>query len=192
LQVQVCRIVETANNQSATAEGLFFQLIVRVHKSSLGRANFEESVHWQHGLVLEDGTGARAFWEHVGNDVRITVRSPYPARFLAALTYEVKWLVEDFWRGMRCEVTVPCLALVSLAFCFAVEFSQLYHAPWIDSIRHTRRMVARISTQRNPRNISSAQRVSPPYLCQNGETGLAVERHQSPTAMTAAIATTQR
>ena len=28
--------------------------------------------------------------------------------------------------------------LVSLAFCFAVEFSQLYHAPWIDSIRNTR------------------------------------------------------
>jgi Leucine-rich repeat (LRR) protein len=109
LQVQVCRIVETANNQSATAEGLFFQLIVRLHKYSLGRANFEESVHWQRGLVLEDDTGARAFLEHVGNDVRITVRSPYPARFLAALTYEVKWLVEDFWKGMRCEVTVPCL-----------------------------------------------------------------------------------
>jgi hypothetical protein len=108
-QVQICRIVETANNQSATAEGLFFQLIVRLHKYSLGRANFGESVHWQRGLVLEDDTGARAFLEHIGNDVRITVRSPYPARFLAALTYEAQWLVGDFWKGMRCEVTVPCL-----------------------------------------------------------------------------------
>lgn len=108
-QVQVCRIVDTANNQSATAEGLFYQLIVRLHKYSLGRANFRESVHWQRGLVLEDDTGARAFLEHVANDVRITVRSPYPARFLSALTYEAKWLVEDFWKGMRCEVTVPCL-----------------------------------------------------------------------------------
>ena len=108
-QVQICRIVETANNQSATAEGLFFQLIVRLHKYSLGRADFGKSVHWQRGLVLEDDTGARAFLEHVGNDVRITVRSPYPPSFLGALTYEAKWLVEDFWKGMRCEVTVPCL-----------------------------------------------------------------------------------
>jgi Protein of unknown function (DUF2809) len=30
--------------------------------------------------------------------------------------------------------TVACLAM---AFSVAVELSQLYHAPWIDSIRHT-------------------------------------------------------
>ena len=30
------------------------------------------------------------------------------------------------------------VTLVSLAFCFAVEFSQLYHAPGIDSVRNTR------------------------------------------------------
>lgn len=30
------------------------------------------------------------------------------------------------------------VTLVSLAFCFAVECSQLYHAPWIDSLRNTR------------------------------------------------------
>lgn len=108
-QVQICRIVDTSNNQSAAAEGLFYQLIVRLHKYSLGRADYGRSSHWQRGLVLEDDTGARAFLENVGNDVRITVRSPYPERFLAALTYEVKWLVEDFWKGMRCEVTVPCL-----------------------------------------------------------------------------------
>src|SRR6185312_6618919 len=53
--------------------------------------------------------GARALLEHTGNDVRITVRSPYPGRFLAALTYEVKWLVESFWAGLRCDVMVPCI-----------------------------------------------------------------------------------
>jgi len=109
-QVQICRIVDADKNQSAVAEGLFYQLIVRLHKYSLGRADYAKSVHWQRGLVLEDDTGARAFLEHAGNDVRIAVRSPYPERFLAALTYEVKWLVESFWKGMRCEVTVPCLA----------------------------------------------------------------------------------
>ena len=91
-QVQICRIVDAAKNESATAEGLFYQLIVRLHRYSLGRADYAASVHWQRGLVLEDDTGARAFLEHVGNDVRITVRSPYPERFLSALTYEVKWL----------------------------------------------------------------------------------------------------
>jgi hypothetical protein len=108
-QTQICRIVDASNNQSAAAEGLFYQLIVRLHKYSLGRANYANSVHWQRGLVLEDDTGSRAFLEHIGNDIRIAVRSPYPERFLSALTYEVKWLVESFWKGIRCEVTVPCL-----------------------------------------------------------------------------------
>ncbi len=108
-QVQICRIVDAAQNQSATAEGLLFELIVRLHKYSLGRAEYAKSVHWQRGLVLEDDMGARAFLEHIGNDVRITVRSPYPERFLSALTYEVKWLVQSFWKGIRCEVTVPWL-----------------------------------------------------------------------------------
>jgi len=108
-QIQICRILDATKHELATAEGLFYQLIVRLHKYSLGRADYRDSVHWQRGLILEDDTGARAFLEHIGDDVRISVRSPYPERFLAALTYEVKWLVESFWKGMRCEVTVPCL-----------------------------------------------------------------------------------
>jgi len=108
-QVQICRIVDAKTGQSGTAEGLFFQLIVRFHKYSLGRADYARSVHWQRGLVLEDDYGARALLEHVGNDVRISVRSPYPERFLAALTYDVKWLVENFWAGLRCDVMVPCI-----------------------------------------------------------------------------------
>jgi hypothetical protein len=27
--------------------------------------------------------------------------------------------------------------IYSLSFCYAIEFSQLYKAPWIDSLRHT-------------------------------------------------------
>lgn len=109
-QIQICRIVDAGTGQQATAEGLFYQLIVRLHKYSLGRVNYEESVHWQRGLVLVDDYGARALLEYAWNDVRITVRSPYPERFLAALTYEVKWLVENFWAGLRCDVMVPCIA----------------------------------------------------------------------------------
>ncbi len=108
-QVQICRIVDAQSGQSATAEGLFYQLIVRLHKFSLGRVNHEQSVHWQRGLVLDDDYNGRALLEHIGNDIHITVRAPYPERFLSALTYEVKWLVESFWKGMRCEVVVPCV-----------------------------------------------------------------------------------
>ncbi len=107
-QTQICRIVDDKGN-TATAEGLFYQLIVRLHKYSLGRADYADSVHWQRGLVLDDDYNGRALLEHKGNDVHITVRAPYPERFLAMLTEEVRYLVESFWEGLRCEITVPCL-----------------------------------------------------------------------------------
>jgi hypothetical protein len=107
-QVQICRIVD-AKGHSATAEGLFYQLIVRLHKYSLGRENFKASVHWQRGLILADDYNGRALLEYIGNDVRITVRAAFPGNLLAVLTREVKWLVEDFWEGLRCEVVVPCI-----------------------------------------------------------------------------------
>jgi len=36
----------------------------------------------------------RELLEHIGNDVRITVHTPYPEGFLSVLTHEVKWLVQ--------------------------------------------------------------------------------------------------
>jgi GTPase SAR1 family protein len=108
-QTQICRIVDAQNGQSAAAEGLFYQLIVRLHKYSLGRLNYNDSIHWQRGLVLDDNYNGRALLEYVGNDVRITVRAPYPERFLAMLTSETKYLVESFWEGLQCQVMVPCV-----------------------------------------------------------------------------------
>jgi hypothetical protein len=107
-QVQICRIVDE-KGQSASAEGLFYQLIVRLHKFSLGREDFNESVHWQRGLILDDDYNGRSLLEHIGNDVRITVRAAYPGNLLAVLTREVKWLVENFWEGLKCQVVVPCI-----------------------------------------------------------------------------------
>jgi hypothetical protein len=108
-QTQICRIVDVQNGQSANAEGLFYQLIVRLHKFSLGRTHWDNSVHWQRGLILDADYNGRALLRHIGNDVHITVRAPYPERFLGMLTEEVKYLVESFWEGLRCDVTVPCL-----------------------------------------------------------------------------------
>jgi hypothetical protein len=107
-QTQICRIVDEKGN-SANAEGLFYQLIVRLHKFSLGRAHYNDSIHWQRGLVLDDEYNGRALLRHVGNDVHITVRAPYPEFFLAMLTREVKYLVESFWEGLQCDVMVPCI-----------------------------------------------------------------------------------
>ena len=108
-QIQICHIVDD-RGQPANAEGLFYQLIVRLHKYSLGRRNYEDSVHWQRGLILDDDYNGRAFLEHIDTNIRITVRAAYPEFFLHQLTHDVKWLVEHFWEGLRCEIVVPCIA----------------------------------------------------------------------------------
>lgn len=108
-QTQICRILDKSTGQSASAEGLFYQLIVRLHRYSLGRIHYHDSIHWQKGLVLDNAYNGRAFLEHKGNDMHITVRAAYPQGFLTVLTDEVKFLVNSFWEGLRCEVTVPCL-----------------------------------------------------------------------------------
>ncbi|WP_299581645.1 DUF2809 domain-containing protein [Mucilaginibacter sp.] len=33
--------------------------------------------------------------------------------------------------------SIKWVTIVSLLFCYSIEFSQLYQAPWINSIRHT-------------------------------------------------------
>ena len=109
---QVCQIVEKDKNQSANAEGLFYRLIARLHKYSLGRDDYADSVHWQRGLMLDDRYNGRAVLKHVGNDVHITVRAAYPDFLLYELTKEVQWLVEnpdEGWAGLRCDVMVPCI-----------------------------------------------------------------------------------
>lgn len=120
-QTQICRIVDAGNGQSANAEGLFYQLIVRLHKYSLGRVNYNDSVHWQRGLILDANYNGRALLRHIGNDVYITVRAAFPERFLGMLTEEVKYLVESFWEGLRCDVTVPCLTTPECKGLFEVS-----------------------------------------------------------------------
>lgn len=120
-QTQICRIVDAGNGQSANAEGLFYQLIVRLHKFSLGRAHWDDSVHWQRGLVLDADYNGRALLRHIGNDVHITVRAAFPERFLGMLTEEVKYLVESFWEGLRCDVTVPCITTPNCKGLFEVS-----------------------------------------------------------------------
>ncbi|MEM7648126.1 MAG: COR domain-containing protein [Cyanobacteria bacterium P01_A01_bin.70] len=109
---QICQIVEKDKNQSANAEGLFYRLIARLHKYSLGRNDYAQSVHWQRGLMLDDSYNGRALLRYIGNDVHITVRAAYPDFFLYELTKDVQELVENpdqGWAGLRCDVMVPCI-----------------------------------------------------------------------------------
>ncbi|RIK29270.1 MAG: hypothetical protein DCC56_13010 [Anaerolineae bacterium] len=119
-QTQICRIVDDKGN-SATAEGIFFQLIVRLQKYSLGRLNYNESIHWQRGLILDNDYNGRALLRHVDNDIHITVRAAYPQGFLATLTDEVRFLVDSFWKGLHCNVTVPCLVTPDCKGLFEVS-----------------------------------------------------------------------
>lgn len=107
-QTQLCQIVEAKFDQSAPAEGIFYRLIVRMHRYSLGRSDYADSLHWQRGLVVDDGYNGRAFLEHIGNDIRVTVKAVYPENLLNRLTGDVRWLVDNFWKGLRCDVMVPC------------------------------------------------------------------------------------
>jgi len=107
-KVQVCRIVDASTNRPATAEGLLYRLIVRLHRYSLGRTDYRRSRHWQTGLLLDDTYNGRAMFEEIGGDIRVTVRAAYPERLLHQFCEEVKWLVDNTWKGLDCLITIPC------------------------------------------------------------------------------------
>jgi len=46
-------------------------------------------------------------------------------------------MVYFIMRFLFIKATIKRVTVYSLLFCYAIEFSQLYKAPWIDSLRHT-------------------------------------------------------
>ncbi|MFI5160244.1 MAG: DUF2809 domain-containing protein [Sphingobacteriales bacterium] len=52
---------------------------------------------------------------------------------------DILWATMVFFIVRFLFITAPVkqVAVISLAFCYAIEFSQLYKAPWIDNLRHT-------------------------------------------------------
>jgi Protein of unknown function (DUF2809) len=52
---------------------------------------------------------------------------------------DVLWATMVFFmvRFLFISSSIKKVSIISLAFCYAVEFSQLYQAGWIDNIRHT-------------------------------------------------------
>lgn len=107
-RTQVCRVLDAVTGRTVEAEGLMYRLIVRLHRYSLGRDNYDHSRHWKTGMLLDDGYNGRAFIEEIGGDVYVTVRAAYPERFLHQLCSEVQWLVEHFWKGLDARLYLPC------------------------------------------------------------------------------------
>jgi hypothetical protein len=107
-RTQVCRILDAQTGRTEEAEGLMYRLIVRLHRYSLGRKDYNQSRHWKTGLILDDGYNGRAFIEDIGGDIYVTVHAAYPERFLFHLCSEVQWLVKNFWKGLDAKLFVPC------------------------------------------------------------------------------------
>lgn len=52
---------------------------------------------------------------------------------------DVLWALMVYFivRFLLIRKSIKTVTIYSLLFCFAIEFSQLYKAPWIDNLRHT-------------------------------------------------------
>ncbi|MEM9271473.1 MAG: COR domain-containing protein [Cyanobacteria bacterium P01_F01_bin.143] len=107
-QTQICRILDAATGRTAEAEGLMYRLIVRFHRYSLGKKNYDLSRHWKNGMLLDDGFNGRAFIEEIDGDIYVRVRAAYPSWFLAHLCSEITWLVKSFWKGLDPRLYIPC------------------------------------------------------------------------------------
>lgn len=106
---QICVIKDKETSKEAFATGILYRLLVRFHRYSLGRDNYEKSVHWQHGIVLDAGYNGRALVERQDNHIFVTVRAAYPENFLSVITDTIKHMIERSWDGLSCEITVPCI-----------------------------------------------------------------------------------
>jgi hypothetical protein len=59
--------------------------------------------------------------------------------FIPLFIGDVLWATMVYFivRSLFIKATVKHVVTGALLFCYAIEFSQLYKAPWIDNIRHT-------------------------------------------------------
>ncbi|MCJ8311593.1 MAG: DUF2809 domain-containing protein [Saccharospirillaceae bacterium] len=64
---------------------------------------------------------------------------PMP-QLISTYAGDTLWAMMLFWIFccLRPKASTLTVALLTMTFAFCIEFSQLYHANWIDVIRHTR------------------------------------------------------
>ena len=59
--------------------------------------------------------------------------------FIPLFIGDILWATMVYFiiRFLFINKNIKFIILISLLFCYAIEFSQLYKAPWIDNLRHT-------------------------------------------------------
>jgi len=72
----------------------------------------------------------------------ITIFAGLLSRRFAAIPLfigDILWAIMVYFMVRLIFITKPVkfIVVVSLGLCYAIEFSQLYKAPWIDNLRHT-------------------------------------------------------
>ena len=83
----------------------------------------------------------------------------------ATMIYFILCIVFPAWNPLK-------IAIHALAICFAVEFSQLYQADWINAIRHTRLGALALGRGFLASDlICYTVGVLIPFLCEKGERG---------------------
>jgi hypothetical protein len=94
----------------------------------MSRRQHRDPLIWIALIILSAflGIGSRHYAEHLPG-------------FLAAYAGDTLWaLVAFLGIGLLLRrVSTWAVAVLALSFSVLIEMSQLYHAPWIDSIRHT-------------------------------------------------------
>ena len=107
-KTQICRLVDVETGKPTIEERLMYRLIVRLHRFSLGRMNFNDSCHWKKGILLDDGFNGRALIQETNGDYKVTVRAAYPDTLMHIVCEEIRWLVNSFYKGIDCITCVPC------------------------------------------------------------------------------------
>jgi hypothetical protein len=99
-----------------------------VQENRLSQLRKRSPVHWLAliALTVALGLGSRRF-------------GPYLPEFVAAYAGDTLWALAAFLGiGLILpRASTRTIAMLAMAFSAIIEVGQLYHAPWIDSIRRT-------------------------------------------------------
>lgn len=107
-QTYVIKFLDS-NRRPVIPPGLMFQLITWFHRYSLGNSDYDQSLHWAHGMVIDDGYNGRALVEIDDREqtISVTVKAHYP-------TYLCKLIANDIcnqvshWKGLTASIFIPC------------------------------------------------------------------------------------
>ncbi len=88
--------------------GLLYQLIVRLHRFSLGAHDYRKALHWQRGVGLVDPLAGSALVTAHDDGLRIRVTGSRPEAFANFIASDIDQIVGAFWRGVSASLGATC------------------------------------------------------------------------------------